>query len=137
MIRRALIGLGLASKAGALKADPLLIAALAVISAAAAPAHVLDNWALVFWLLIGSLCGVCFVLFGDEKKALTRRGVLSKLSICFVPGFCLTGAGIKVSGSEPSAEIVLACSLILSIAGPMVVAKLSKKLGEKIDGGGV
>lgn len=135
---RRLLPLAWLANAGAVKADPALYAiAIAALGAAATPAAVLDNWALIFWLFVGSCCGVCFVLFGDEKKALTWRGVLSKLSVCFVPGFCLTGAGIKASGAEPSAEIVLACSLILSIAGPMIVAKLVKKAGDKIDGGGL
>ena len=124
-------------KAGSAKADPLLITMIAIISAAAAPSAVLDSWELVFWLMIGSLCGVCFVLFGDEKKALTTRAVLGKLSICFVPGFCLTGAGIKLSGADVSAEIVLAASLVLSVAGPVILPMLAKKAGDKIDGGGV
>ena len=135
---RRFLGLAGMAKAGAAKADPALFAlAIAALGAAATPGSVLDNFALGFWLFVGSMCGACFVLFGDEKKALTWRGVLSKLSVCFAPGFCLTGAGIVLSGAKPSAEIVLACSLILSIAGPMIVAKLVKKAGDKIDGGGV
>jgi len=130
------MGIAGLANAGAIKADPLLITALAVISAAAAPAAVLDSWALVFWLTIGSLCGVCFVLFGDERKALTKRAIMGKLSICFGPGFCLTGLGIKLSGIEASAEIVLAASLILSVAGPVIVPMLVKKTADKIDGGG-
>ena len=132
---RRLLSLAGLAHAGSIKADPLLISAIAIISAAAAPSAVLDSWALVFWLAIGSLCGVCFVLFGDEKKALTPRAVMGKLSICFVPGFCLTGLGIKISGMEASAEVVLAASLILSVAGPVIVPMLAKKAGDKIDGG--
>lgn len=115
-------------------ADPMMITTIAVISAAAAPSAVLNDWALIFWLCVGSLCGVCFVLFGDEKKALTARAVMGKLSICFVPGFCLTGIGIKLSGTDPTAELVLAASLILSVAGPVIVPMLAKKAGDKIDG---
>lgn len=139
----ALIGL---AKAGAAKAsakfEPMLITTLSVISAAAAPGAVLDNMALLLWLLTGSACGACFVLFGDEKKALTPRAIASKLSVCFIPGFCLTGIGVKLGAvifpdkawAQPSAELVLATALILSVAGPMVVAKLVKKTGDKIDG---
>jgi hypothetical protein len=135
-MRRLLSFAGLAH-AGSIKADPLLISAIAIISAAAAPAGVLDSFELGFWLFVGSLCGVCFVLFGDEKKALTPRAVMGKLSICFGPGFCLTGLGIKLSGVEVSAETVLAVSLILSVAGPVILPMLVKKAGDKIDGGGV
>lgn len=131
---RWIAALGIA-KAGAVKADPLVISALAMVSAAASPQAVLDSWTLMFWLAVGSLCGVCFVLFGDEKKALTWRSVISKLSVCFIPGFCLTGLLIKLSGTAPSAEVVLAASLLLSVGGQMIVAKLVKKAGDKIDGG--
>ena len=136
--------LGLAGKAGAVKADPMLITALAVISAAAAPSAVLDNYALLFWLFVGSCCGVLFVLFGDEKTSLTWRILRTKLAQCFIPGFCLTGAAIWMMRATPSAELVLASSLILSVAGPVLVpllAKLTAKAsakwaGDKIDGGG-
>lgn len=127
-----LLGLG---KAGAAKADPTLLAiAVAVISSAAAPAQVLGDTALLLWLFVGSCCGVCFTLFGDEAKALTWRALLSKLSLCFGPGFCLTGIGIKLSGLEPSAELVLALSLILSVASPVLVPILAKRLTAKAKG---
>lgn len=135
-MRRRLLGIAGFASIGSIKADPLLITVLAVVSAAAAPSAVLDNYALLFWLFVGSCCGVCFVLFGDEKKSLTWRAVLSKLSICFVPGFCITGAGIVLTGATPSAEIVLAASLILSVAGPVIVPMLAKKAGDKVDGAG-
>lgn len=131
-------------KAGSTNADPALITTLAVISAAAAPGAVLDNYALLFWLFVGSCCGVLFVLFGDEKTPLTKPLVRAKLAQCFLPGFCLTGAGIVVSRATPSAEIVLGLSLILSVAGPAIVpmlAKLAAKIsakwaGDKADGSG-
>ena len=143
---RRLLGLAGMAKAGAAKADPALYAVMiAAFGAAAAPGSVLDNFALGFWLFVGSMCGACFVLFGDEKKPLTKRAIMGKLSVCFVPGFCFTGFGIKAlaatwpdkSWAQPSAELVLAASLILSVGGPMIVAKLVKKTGDKIDGGGV
>lgn len=119
-----------------MKADPLIFAvAIAILSSAAAPSAVLDNWSLLFWLTIGSFCGVCFTLFRNEQSELTKRAILGKLSICFGPGFCLTGAGIKLSGVEVTAETVLAVSLVLSVAGPVLVPMLAKKAGDKVNGG--
>ena len=48
---RRLLGMAGIAKAGAAKADPALYAVMiAALGAAAAPAAVLDNWALIFWL---------------------------------------------------------------------------------------
>lgn len=118
-----------------MKADPLSGAiVIAVIAAAAAPGVVPDNQSLFFWLVTGSLCGVCFVLFGDESKAPTWRGALSKLSLCFVPGFCFTGLGVKMSGVAITPELVLGASFALSVSGPIVVEKVRKWLDKKTDG---
>ena len=142
-MHRWIAALGFA-KAGAIKADPMLIAALAVVSAAASPSAILDSWALIFWLFVGSCCGVLFVLFGDEKTPLSAQRIRVKLAQCFIPGFCLTGAGIAISKATPSAELVLGLALILSVAGPAIVpmlanlaAKISAKwAGDKADGAG-
>ena len=124
---------GVAMAKAAAYADPVMVTSLAVISAAAAPSAVLDNYALLFWLFVGSCCGVCFVLFGDEKTPLSVALIRRKLAQCFLPGFCLTGAGIAISGATPSAELVLALALILSVAGPAIVPMLAK-LAAKISG---
>lgn len=133
------------AKFSAAKADPVMITMLAVMGAVASPSSaVLDSVELLFWLLIGSMCGVLFVLFGDEKTALTWQSVRGKLAKCFLPGFCLTGLAIKAFNATPSAEIVLGAALILSVSGPVMVPMLAKLLakavaklaGEKPDGGG-
>jgi hypothetical protein len=117
-----------------MKADPLTGAiALSAFAALAAPGTLPDNFSLFFWLITGSLCGVCFVLFGDEKKAPTWFGALSKISQCFVPGLCFTGIGIKWSGVEISPELVLGASFLLSVCGPFVVTKARKWLDKKTE----
>lgn len=117
-----------------MKAEPLSGAiVLAVVAAVAAPGVVLDDWSLLFWLITGSLCGVCFVLFGDESKAVTWGAALSKMSVCFIPGFCFTGIGVKVSGVSISPELVLGASFLLSVCGPLAVAKARKWLDKKTD----
>lgn len=127
-----LLGLG---KAGAAKADPTMLAVVvAVISSAAAPTQVLGDTALLCWLFVGSCCGVCFTLFGDAEKQLTIRTVMAQLSLCFGPGICLTGFGVKISGMEPSPELVLFLSMLLSIGGPVVLPELVKKLTKLIKG---
>lgn len=118
-----------------MKADPLTGAlALAAIAALAAPGAVLDDWSLFFWLITGSLCGVCFVLFGDESKSPTWSGALSKMAVCFIPGFCFTGIGVKVSGFAISPELVLGASFLLSVCGPIAVTKARKWLEKKTEG---
>lgn len=141
---RLLVAMSSAAKFSAAKADPVLITMLAIASAAAAPSAVLDNYALVLWLLTGSACGMCFVLFGDDKVQFSWRLTRIKLFQCFIPGVCFTGAAIVGFGATPSAELVLGLSLVLSVAGPVMVPMLSKLatkamaklLGDKIDGGG-
>ena len=108
-----------------MKVDPLSGAiVLAAIAAVAAPGVVLDDWSLFFWLITGCLCGVCFVLFGDESKAPTLQGALTKMAQCFVPGFCFTGIGVKLSGIAISPELILGVAFALSVSGPIVVAKV-------------
>ena len=126
------------TKASAAKADPLIAAiGIALLSSAAVPGHVLGDAALMGWLFVGSACGVCFTLFRDEKKVLTWRGVAAKLSLCFGPGFCLTGLGVILSGREATPELVLASSLVLSVGSPVLLPRLvdwvMKSLGLKVD----
>ena len=137
---RRLLPIAWLANAGAAKADPLVYAlTVAAVSAAAAPREVLDDAGLLLWLVIGSMCGFCYALFKDEKKALTRRGALSKFVTCFIPGFCFTGAGIKIGQwqwpqFDTSPSIVLGLAMLLSITGVKVVDALSKKVEGKIGG---
>jgi len=126
--------------AGHAKADPFFYAvAVSAASAVASQREVLDDATLLFWLLMGSMCGFCYSLFRDEKKVLTWRGALSKLVTCFIPGFCLTGVGIKISQIqypqfEASTSVVLGLSMLLSVMGVKIVDMLSKNLAGKIGG---
>jgi hypothetical protein len=130
-----LMGIAGLAHAGAIKADPLAYAlAVAVFSAAAAPPEVLDDGWLLFWLVLGSMCGFCYALFKDDKKPLTPRGALSKLVTCFIPGFCFTGLGIVISKLQATPSIVLALSLALSIAGVTIVDAVTKRIEKKIGG---
>lgn len=139
-MRRLIAAIGFA-KAGALKADPFFYAlVVSAVSAAATPTEVLPAYGLFLWLIIGSMCGFCYALFKDDKKALNWRIVLSKLVTCFIPGFCFTGAGIKIAQSmrfqfEASPSIVLGLAMLLSVLGVKVVDAASKKVEGRINGG--